>query len=133
MKAEPGGPRAQESGAWLVSNLPLSRDITRITLAVLFIGVLTAANFWIIRTGGPRRHLQVDRSVGRWRGWRTRGGFRPSSLMQIKKCSNLVRRNIVRRTNDPDADERRFSGFHQAKNAFRRLPVILACRLFTLC
>src|SRR5512143_1069163 len=32
-----------------MNNLPLSRDITRITLAVLFIGVLTAASFWIMR------------------------------------------------------------------------------------
>jgi predicted PurR-regulated permease PerM len=32
-----------------MNNLPLSRDITRITLAVLFIGVLLAAGFWIMR------------------------------------------------------------------------------------
>jgi predicted PurR-regulated permease PerM len=32
-----------------MTNLPLSRDITRITLAVLFIGVLLAATFWIMR------------------------------------------------------------------------------------
>jgi predicted PurR-regulated permease PerM len=32
-----------------MTNLPLSRDITRITLAVLFIGVLIAASFWIMR------------------------------------------------------------------------------------
>jgi predicted PurR-regulated permease PerM len=32
-----------------MTNLPLSRDITRITLAVLFIGVLMAASFWIMR------------------------------------------------------------------------------------
>ncbi len=32
-----------------MTDLPLSRDIARITLAVLFIGVLTAANFWIMR------------------------------------------------------------------------------------
>jgi predicted PurR-regulated permease PerM len=32
-----------------MTNLPLSRDITRITLAVLFIGVLIAAAFWIMR------------------------------------------------------------------------------------
>ena len=33
-----------------MTDLPLSRDITRITLAVLFIGVLIAASFWILRT-----------------------------------------------------------------------------------
>jgi len=32
-----------------MTDLPLSRDITRITLAVLFIGVLMAAGFWIMR------------------------------------------------------------------------------------
>ncbi len=32
-----------------MNNMPLSRDITRITLGVLFIGVLIAANFWILR------------------------------------------------------------------------------------
>jgi len=32
-----------------MTNLPHSRDITRITLAVLFIGVLIAASFWIMR------------------------------------------------------------------------------------
>ncbi len=32
-----------------MADLPLSRDITRITLAVLFIGVLVAAGFWIMR------------------------------------------------------------------------------------
>jgi predicted PurR-regulated permease PerM len=32
-----------------MTDLPLSRDITRITLAVLFIGVLIAACFWIMR------------------------------------------------------------------------------------
>jgi predicted PurR-regulated permease PerM len=32
-----------------MTNLPLSRDITRITLGVLFIGVLIAASFWIMR------------------------------------------------------------------------------------
>ena len=32
-----------------MTDLPLSRDITRITLAVLFIGVLMAASFWIMR------------------------------------------------------------------------------------
>ena len=32
-----------------MNNLPLSRDIIRITLAVLFIGVLIAAAFWILR------------------------------------------------------------------------------------
>jgi hypothetical protein len=36
-------------GAWIMNNLPLSRDITRITLGVLFIGVLVAASFWIMR------------------------------------------------------------------------------------
>ena len=32
-----------------MTNVPLSRDITRITLGVLFIGVLLAASFWILR------------------------------------------------------------------------------------
>ena len=32
-----------------MTNRPLSQDITRITLAVLFIGMLMAASFWIIR------------------------------------------------------------------------------------
>jgi predicted PurR-regulated permease PerM len=32
-----------------MTDSPLSRDITRITLAVLFIGVLMAASFWIMR------------------------------------------------------------------------------------
>ncbi len=32
-----------------MTSLPLSRDITRITLAVVFIGVLMAAIFWIMR------------------------------------------------------------------------------------
>ena len=32
-----------------MTNRPLSRDISRITLAVLFIGALMAATFWILR------------------------------------------------------------------------------------
>ena len=32
-----------------MTNRPLSRDLTRITLAVLFIGALIAATFWILR------------------------------------------------------------------------------------
>ncbi len=32
-----------------MNSVPLSRDITRITLGVLFIGVLLAASFWIMR------------------------------------------------------------------------------------
>jgi predicted PurR-regulated permease PerM len=32
-----------------MANPPLSRDITRLTLSVLFIGVLLAASFWIMR------------------------------------------------------------------------------------
>ena len=37
------GVRVPGIGAWLVSNLPLSSEITRITPAVLFIWVLMAA------------------------------------------------------------------------------------------
>ncbi len=32
-----------------MNNVPLSRDLTRLTLGVLFIGVLIAASFWIMR------------------------------------------------------------------------------------
>ena len=32
-----------------MNNVPLSRDITRLILGVLFIGVLIAASFWILR------------------------------------------------------------------------------------
>jgi hypothetical protein len=45
------------------------------------------------------------------------------------KDSNLVRRNVVRRTNDWDAIERRFSGFDQAKNIFGRLSTIILAPL----
>jgi hypothetical protein len=37
----------------------------------------------------------------------------------------------IKLPNDSDADERRFSGFHQAKNAWRRLSVLLAGKVFT--
>ncbi len=51
---DPASPQAEPApsarkGTGLMANLPLTRDITRITLAVVFIGVLMAAIFWIMR------------------------------------------------------------------------------------
>ncbi len=64
-----------------MTNTPPARDITRTTLSVLFIGILIAANYWILKPFLPSFVWAVTIVVATWplmlrlqalAGWQTR-------------------------------------------------------------